>query len=254
MLRVVGAAGMLGAAKPLVELLKDNRRSEAERRAILETLGKLRPLQGFGVIVGNERGVEGCVTDLAGIAGDPQAGSIRGDALASAAQLDFTQMQPLAQQMLSDKEYHGRGRGNQRTRHRPELAELVGQQFIAGKIERQLLPQVVAVLQNHQSKDKSGKFATLLAGVVKGGLLISTEPAELARVEQLVKTTGDPTRGRAVYLSANRSQCAKCHGLEGVGGKIGPDLSKIWQTHTVGKILESISNPPKRSKKTSRRL
>jgi quinoprotein glucose dehydrogenase len=247
-LGVVGSYGLLGAAKPLVALLKETERSDDERRAIVAALGKLRPLQGFGVIESTERGVDSCIADLVAIAADPKAGAVRGDVLALVAQLDFGQGQPLAQRMLSDTDASVAVAAINVLGARADQAETTGRQFVAGKIDRRLLPQVAAVLQNHVAADKSGKFATLLAEVFKGGLLVSTDPAELARVEQLVKTTGDPVRGRAVYLSANRSQCVKCHGLEGVGGQIGPDLSKIWQTHTVGKILEAIIEPSKEIK------
>ena len=79
-------------------------------------------------------------------------------------------------------------------------------------------------------------------------MLVSLEPDEVARVERLVATTGNSENGRRVFLDTQKSQCAKCHRLEGVGGQVGPDLTKIWETHSVAKILESILDPSKEIK------
>jgi putative heme-binding domain-containing protein len=51
-----------------------------------------------------------------------------------------------------------------------------------------------------------------------------------------------------VYLNSQKSQCAICHKLEGVGGQVGPDLTRIWDTHTVAKIMESMIDPSKEIK------
>jgi putative heme-binding domain-containing protein len=69
----------------------------------------------------------------------------------------------------------------------------------------------------------------------------------VARVEKLVGTTGNPERGRAVYLD-KRVQCANCHKLEGTGGQVGPDLSKIHETHSIAKLIESLVEPSKEIK------
>ena len=41
---------------------------------------------------------------------------------------------------------------------------------------------------------------------------------------------------------------AKCHRLEGVGGQVGPDLTQVWQTHSIAKLLESIVQPSREIK------
>ena len=43
--------------------------------------------------------------------------------------------------------------------------------------------------------------------------------------------------------------CASCHVLYGTGGDIGPDLTRVWQTHSVAKLLESIVEPSREIKK-----
>ncbi len=42
--------------------------------------------------------------------------------------------------------------------------------------------------------------------------------------------------------------CINCHRMEGVGGNVGPDLTRLWETSTVEKIIESILEPSKEIK------
>jgi putative heme-binding domain-containing protein len=42
--------------------------------------------------------------------------------------------------------------------------------------------------------------------------------------------------------------CITCHRLEGIGGSVGPDLTRLWDTHSVEKIMESIIDPSKEIK------
>ncbi|HVK10645.1 MAG TPA: c-type cytochrome, partial [Gemmataceae bacterium] len=55
-------------------------------------------------------------------------------------------------------------------------------------------------------------------------------------------TTGDVRRGQAVFNSAKAS-CIACHTIGYVGGKIGPDLTKIGSLRTERDLLESILFP-----------
>jgi putative heme-binding domain-containing protein len=61
-----------------------------------------------------------------------------------------------------------------------------------------------------------------------------------------VRARGDPARGRALYLDSRRTQCASCHPLEGVGGEVGPDLTRSWETRTVPDLVEALLAPSKR--------
>jgi len=80
---------------------------------------------------------------------------------------------------------------------------------------------------------------------MKGGLLLSLDPAEVERVRRLVRTRGDARRGRDLYLNSKALACVTCHRLEGVGGDVGPDLTRVWDTHSVAKVMESIIDPSK---------
>ncbi|MBY0512761.1 MAG: c-type cytochrome, partial [Gemmataceae bacterium] len=88
----------------------------------------------------------------------------------------------------------------------------------------------------------------LQSDVMKGGLLLSLEPGQVEKVRQLVTTKGDAKRGREVYLNTKLLACATCHRMEGVGGNVGPDLTRIWETMTVEKLLEAVVDPSKEIK------
>src|SRR5262249_19758123 len=82
----------------------------------------------------------------------------------------------------------------------------------------------------------------------KGGLLLSLDEAEVARVRKLVLTRGKPERGRALYLNSKTLACITCHRMEGVGGNVGPDLTRLWARQSAEKSLESLLDPSKEIK------
>jgi putative heme-binding domain-containing protein len=90
--------------------------------------------------------------------------------------------------------------------------------------------------------------ADLLSRVIKGGLLVSTDPAELKRISEMVAKDGDPVRGRRLYLNHKAVACITCHRLEGVGGNAGPDLTRVWETLSLDKVMESMLDPSKEIK------
>jgi putative heme-binding domain-containing protein len=53
---------------------------------------------------------------------------------------------------------------------------------------------------------------------------------------------GDIRRGQAVFNSA-KVNCASCHAIGYLGGKVGPDLTKIGAVRTRNDLLESILYP-----------
>jgi putative heme-binding domain-containing protein len=57
-----------------------------------------------------------------------------------------------------------------------------------------------------------------------------------------MNTSGDPKRGKAIYLSA-AAQCAICHKVHGQGGDVGPDLSQIGGKFDRTHLIESILDP-----------
>ena len=51
--------------------------------------------------------------------------------------------------------------------------------------------------------------------------------------------TGDADRGREIF----RSTCAGCHRVNGAGGRLGPDLSRITRTRSRARLTQAIRDP-----------
>lgn len=62
----------------------------------------------------------------------------------------------------------------------------------------------------------------------------------------LLKLTGNPKRGAEILSPTGKwAACYACHSIHDVGGKIGPDLSKIASRLDKAQILESLLAPSK---------
>ncbi|MGE0609759.1 MAG: PVC-type heme-binding CxxCH protein [Pirellulales bacterium] len=249
-LAAIASNGLVAAAPALLAALKEPGRTAEEQQQIIAALGRLRSRPAPFTAAMSPPGVEPLLNDLLKLAQGEGPAEVRGDILALVAQVDYTQAEPLALDWLKSDDEQQSAAAIDILGTRPEQALELGRAFVAGRIARPLLPKVAAALQKHAEKEKdaAGPFHALLTEVFKGGLLVSLDPAEIERVDGLVRSSGNALRGRAVYLDSQRSQCANCHTLEGVGGQIGPDLSKVWQTHSTAKIMESMIDPSKEIK------
>ena len=65
-----------------------------------------------------------------------------------------------------------------------------------------------------------------------------------ARLEELLSSLegGDVRRGQAVFNS-QKAACSSCHAIGYLGGKVGPDLTKIGQIRAARDLLEAIIYP-----------
>lgn len=124
-------------------------------------------------------------------------------------------------------------------------AKLVGEKMRDGKLPKDLLPKVSAALRTFP-EDKA--LAELHAVVMKGGLLLDKSPAAVEALSKKVAEVGNAKRGKYVYLNTAAVACATCHKLEGLGGQIGPDLTRVWDTMTVEKLVETMLDPSKEIK------
>ena len=65
------------------------------------------------------------------------------------------------------------------------------------------------------------------------------------RPKAILALTGDALKGRELFV-AEKSQCLKCHKLDGQGKEVGPDLSAIAKTRSREHLLESLLEPSRR--------
>jgi len=56
---------------------------------------------------------------------------------------------------------------------------------------------------------------------------------------------GDATQGRKIFFERAETQCVRCHKINGEGGDVGPDLSRIGQQKDRQFLLESVLLPNK---------
>ncbi|HQR42537.1 MAG TPA: HEAT repeat domain-containing protein, partial [Gemmatales bacterium] len=69
--------------------------------------------------------------------------------------------------------------------------------------------------------------------------------AKLPAPSELAKKLGNPEHGKLLVLTHKDLACTKCHGVQGFGGHIGPDLSMIGIKASRENLFESILNPDK---------
>lgn len=67
----------------------------------------------------------------------------------------------------------------------------------------------------------------------------------MVRAEQLLAMTGDPIRGRELFLHNAGVGCRNCHRVGEIGGKLGPDLTLIAGKYSRAQLLDSILEPSK---------
>jgi putative heme-binding domain-containing protein len=225
------------AAPKLAKMAADGQRLAAERIAVVRALGKL-----------DDRAAAPVLKDI--LASDEPANkdgtNLRVEALRSLAVLDADAAVQAATKLLGKKEAPLQSAAVGVLGGDAKGTRTVADLYLAGKLPRELLPEVSDALRKHAPKHDD--LAKLLMEVMKTGLSVANNPREVARVEALVKSKGDPQRGRALYLDTTKLACIKCHRLEGVGGNVGPDLTRVWETQTVAKLMESILEPSKEIK------
>ena len=54
---------------------------------------------------------------------------------------------------------------------------------------------------------------------------------------------GDAARGEQLYQAKNKGNCVQCHMIEGRGGRLGPNLSRIGASRSVAALEREIRNP-----------
>ena len=228
---------LVEAVPILVKRLADETWTPAERTAIVKAL---RPFSDRSIaaplnaIVKNEK-----LTSAEGK-------TLRLEALRTLSQVDVKAAQAAALTYLEKETGELQAEAVAVLGTQPAGARKAAEMFVAKKLPRELLPAVTEGLRKHLGKDP--ELGKLLTEVMKGGLLVSLDKPEIAKIQGLIKTKGSPTRGRDLFLNGKTLACINCHRLEGVGGNVGPDLTRLWETQSLEKVMESMIEPSKEIK------
>lgn len=236
-LRTVEQVRLQAAVPTLVSRLGDETWTNSERLAILKTLrvfndkSSVQPLK---AILEMEKPA------------NADARLLHLEALRSLVQIDPALASPIAKKMLAHDDAQIQGEAITTLALQPEGAKSVGEMLLAKKLPREFLPQVTDGLRRHAAKNAD--LNKLLTEVMRGALLVSLDKEQVARVQNLVAMKGNAIRGRALFLEGKVLACINCHQIEGAGRTVGPDLTRVWETHSIEKIMESMIDPNKEIK------
>lgn len=223
---------LLTAAAKVREMAADGKRTSGERAAAVKA----------GRVLG---GAEFTTAVKEWLANEKEAASFKVEALRALSGLDGTSARTFAEKFLDQPDPALIAESIAVLAATKAGAKLVGERYIAKKLPRDLFPRVSDALRKFQS---DADIAKLNTEVMRGGLLLSLEPDQVEKMRTKVTTEGDPKKGRAIYLNTALLACATCHKMEGVGGQVGPDLTRIWDTMSVEKLFETIITPSKEIK------
>lgn len=215
----------------LIELVTNERHSEADRLAAVRALRII-----------NDHRAAPVLRDI--VQGEYPA-VIKVEALQALRLMRPAEAQAIAQRLLDESDPRLLAEAIAILTPSKAGARLVAERYLAQKIPQDYYPQITEALQKFADDPA---LAKLRAEVLRGGLLLSLEPGQIEKIRRLVEEKGNPKRGREIYLNARLVACVSCHRLEGVGGVVGPDLTRIWDTMSLDKILESILDPSREIK------
>jgi putative membrane-bound dehydrogenase-like protein len=229
--RTVEEVRLTAATEPLIGMLNTSERPTDERLAALKALRA----------IGGEAAVKTALDLLA----RPEPPALKVEALRALTAASPTEARPVATKLLDQPDPTLIAEAVSVLVTTKDGAKLVGERYLANKLPRDLFPRVSDGLSKFNTDPV---MARMHSEVLKGGLVLSLDPARVGELQKLVVSKGDPQRGKQLYLNTGLLACATCHRMEGVGGNIGPDLTRIWDTQTTAKLLEAIIDPSKEIK------
>lgn len=230
-LKAVEETRLTAAVPTLLTMVADKAAPQAERTAVVKALRVM-----------NDRRAVAPVAAI--LTGENPAG-LKVEALRTLAALDEPAARTAAEKLLDQPDPTLLAEAVVVIGRTKAGAKKVGDLYLAKKLPRDLFPQVTESLRAFTGDTALDK---LRADVMKGGLLVSLEPGQIERIRRTVADKGDAKRGRDLYLNTKLLACASCHTMEGVGGRVGPDLTRVWDTQTLEKLLESMVEPSKEIK------
>lgn len=222
--RVAAKYGITEAAPLLRELLNDASQESAVRAAALEALAAFKD------------------KDLRGVAetaiGDRDA-ALRAAGRHVLAQIDAKAALPLLETAIYDGELP------ERQGALADLAPMKGDEveailaqamdnLLAGRIPEDTRLDVLLAAEGHRTPGVEEKLAKYEAGRK------ADDPLAAYR-ESLAG--GDSERGRRIFFEKTEVSCVRCHEINDVGGKVGPELSKIGAEKNRDYLLEAVVAP-----------
>lgn len=93
-------------------------------------------------------------------------------------------------------------------------------------------------------RELSGPIAAISAAGGLNAPLTEIPRDELDRLVKLVRETGNPQRGEAVFRRAE-TLCLRCHAISGAGGQVGPDMTSLGASAQIDYLVESLLLPNK---------
>jgi putative heme-binding domain-containing protein len=115
----------------------------------------------------------------------------------------------------------------------PELVRWLDS-LIAGRVDAGLMLELLETAERSSNAGVRAKLATFEASR-------ADQPLTERYAEALAG--GSHTEGRKLFNTHAAAQCARCHIVDGVGGAIGPDLSKIASRVDREHLLQAIVEP-----------
>jgi putative heme-binding domain-containing protein len=91
--------------------------------------------------------------------------------------------------------------------------------------------------QEHSAIEHAG-VAPLLNPLTSG-----RDPDPKTDPASFLATRGDPAEGERVFFHPRGPGCFKCHQVDRRGARIGPDLTRLHESASAEKLLDSIMNP-----------
>lgn len=232
-LQLVGAAQQTSAIDTVAKMMADSTKDAAVRLEAVRTLGQLRHVKAVAALTSHAEGDSESARAAIAALGNQIAG--RGDGPAAQQALKALQAiitdgkRPAAMQQAAIQVLAG---------SRPGTGWLLSLQ------EKKEFPAAhVAyagrLLRNSPFQGERNKALLLFPAPGK------LDMAKLPPLAELVKRPGDARAGQEIMARSLTSevQCLKCHGVRGVGGQIGPDLSMIGKKASKEDLFKSILQP-----------
>jgi putative heme-binding domain-containing protein len=218
------------AKSALVSIAKNPKAGNEERR------------QAISALRGYEDG--SFVRFLSDLIGTNDDAGFQGELIRALASLDFGAAVEKSPILLAAQNPDVRREAIAVMGQKPEGALRVVTMYNEGTLPPEDLPRVIEAVRSHATPEIQAATQVML----KNKLLAAPSGDEAARLREFVAQHGNPQRGREIFLDAKKGNCATCHRLEGQGGAVGPDLTKIWETLSFDKRVESILEPSKEIK------